>query len=47
MVNICSPKAPDMLTLKMLKGTRTGLKELNAVLLSSSLAKKYLTMLTL
>ena len=34
------PEAPDMLTLKMLKGSRAGLKEGNAVLLSSSLAKK-------
>jgi ABC-type antimicrobial peptide transport system permease subunit len=34
------PEAPDMLTLKMLKGSRAGLKEVNAVLLSSSLAKK-------
>ena len=34
------PEAPDMFTLKMLKGSRGGLKELNAVLLSSSLAKK-------
>lgn len=34
------PEAPDMLTLKMLKGSRSTLKELNAVLLSSSLAKK-------
>ncbi|MEP7141914.1 MAG: ABC transporter permease [Ferruginibacter sp.] len=34
------PEAPDMLTLKMLKGSRKGLKEMNAVLISSSLAKK-------
>jgi len=34
------PEAPDMLTLKMLRGSRAGLKELNAILLSSSLAKK-------
>jgi putative ABC transport system permease protein len=34
------PEAPDMLTLKMLKGSRTGLKELNAVFLTASLAKK-------
>jgi putative ABC transport system permease protein len=34
------PEATDMLTLKMLKGARTGLKELNSVLVSSSLAKK-------
>jgi ABC-type antimicrobial peptide transport system permease subunit len=32
--------APDMLTLKMEKGSRTGMKEPNAILLSSSLAKK-------
>lgn len=32
--------APDMLTLKMLSGSRSGLKEQNSVLLSSSLAKK-------
>lgn len=32
--------APDMLTLKMLNGSRSGLKEQNSVLLSSSLAKK-------
>jgi len=34
------PEAPDMLTLIMLKGTRAGLKELNSILLSSSLSKK-------
>lgn len=34
------PEAPDMLSLKMLLGSRAGLKELNGVLLSSSLAKK-------
>jgi len=34
------PEAPDMLTLKMLKGSRTGLKEPNSVLLSLSQAKK-------
>jgi ABC-type antimicrobial peptide transport system permease subunit len=32
--------APNMLSLKMLKGSRTGLKELNAILLSSSIAGK-------
>ncbi|HEY4335238.1 MAG TPA: FtsX-like permease family protein, partial [Puia sp.] len=32
--------APDMLTLKMLKGSHAGLKELNAVLISSSVAQK-------
>jgi putative ABC transport system permease protein len=34
------PEAPDMLTLKMLKGTRNGLKDLNSILISSSLEKK-------
>ena len=34
------PTAPDMLTLKMLKGSRAGLQELHSVLLSSSLAEK-------
>jgi len=38
--NYMQPEAPDMLTLKMLKGSRTGLNELNAILLSGSLAKK-------
>jgi len=33
-------EAPDMLTLKMLQGSRAGLKEVNSVLLSSSLAIK-------
>ena len=33
-------EAPDMLTLKMLQGNRAGLKEVNSVLLSSSLAIK-------
>jgi len=32
------PGAPDMLTLKMLKGTRSGLKEKHSILLSESLA---------
>ena len=32
--------APDMLTLKMLTGSRAGLKEQNSIFLSSSLAKK-------
>lgn len=32
------PAAPDMLTLKMLKGTRSGLKEMHSILLSESLA---------
>jgi putative ABC transport system permease protein len=34
------PEVTDMLTLKILNGSRTGLQELNTVLLSSSLAKK-------
>ena len=34
------PEGPDMLTLKMLKGSRAGLRELSSVLISSSLAKK-------
>lgn len=38
--NYMQPEAPDMLTLKMLKGSRTGLQELNSILLSESLAKK-------
>jgi putative ABC transport system permease protein len=38
--NYMQPDAPDMLTLNMLKGTRTGLKELNSILLSESLTKK-------
>jgi putative ABC transport system permease protein len=38
--NYMQPEAPDMLTLNMLKGSRTGLNELNSILLSESLAKK-------
>ncbi len=38
--NYMQPEAPDMLTLKMLNGTRAGLKELNSIMLSASLAKK-------
>jgi len=34
------PDAPDMLTLKMLKGSRKGLKELNSILISASLSQK-------
>jgi putative ABC transport system permease protein len=34
------PEAPEMLTLKMLRGNRSGLQELNSILLSESLAKK-------
>jgi ABC-type antimicrobial peptide transport system permease subunit len=37
--NYLSPEAPDMLTLKMLKGTRAGLKDPNSILLSESVAK--------
>ena len=38
--NYMQPEAPDMLTLKMLNGTRAGLKELNSIMLSASLAEK-------
>jgi putative ABC transport system permease protein len=38
--NYMQPEAPDMLTLNMLKGSRTGLKELNSILLSESVTKK-------
>lgn len=34
------PDAPDMLTLRMINGTRSGLKELNSIMLSASLAEK-------
>jgi putative ABC transport system permease protein len=37
--NYMQPEAPDMLTLKMLKGTRSGLNDPSSVLLSSTLAK--------
>ncbi|MBA4850636.1 ABC transporter permease [Emticicia sp. BO119] len=37
--NYLSPEAPEMLTLKMLKGTRGGLKDQNSILLSESVAK--------
>ncbi len=33
-------QAPELLTLQMLKGSRTGLKEVNSILLSETLAKK-------
>ncbi len=36
--NYLSAEAPDMLTLKMLKGTRAGLKDQNSILLSESVA---------
>jgi putative ABC transport system permease protein len=38
--NFMQPDAPDMLTLKMRSGSRGGLKDLNSILLSESLAKK-------
>jgi putative ABC transport system permease protein len=38
--NYMSPDAPEMLTLKMLTGTRDGLKELNSIILSASLARR-------
>ena len=38
--NYMQSEAPEMLTLKMLKGTRAGLKDLNSILLSESLSKK-------
>jgi putative ABC transport system permease protein len=34
------PNGPEMLTLKMISGTRKGLKEMKSILLSASLAKK-------
>jgi len=36
--NYLSPNAPDMLSLNMLKGTRTGLKDPSSILLSESVA---------
>jgi ABC-type antimicrobial peptide transport system permease subunit len=36
--NYLSPEAPEMFSLKMLKGTRTGLKEPSSILLSESVA---------
>ncbi|MEX2232836.1 MAG: ABC transporter permease [Cyclobacteriaceae bacterium] len=38
--NYMHPDAPEMFTLEMLKGTRTGLRELNSIMLSESLASK-------
>lgn len=38
--NYMQPEAAEMLTLKMLYGTRGGLKEFNSILLNESLAKK-------
>jgi len=37
--NYLSPEAPDMLTLKMISGTRAGLKDLHSILLSRSAAQ--------
>jgi ABC-type antimicrobial peptide transport system permease subunit len=37
--NYMQAEAPDMLTLKMLRGTRSGLKDPSSILLSASLAK--------
>jgi putative ABC transport system permease protein len=37
--NYMQAEAPDLLTLKMLKGTRSGLKDPSSILLSASLAK--------
>jgi putative ABC transport system permease protein len=39
--NFFEPDAPDMLTLKMLKGTRQALRDPSSVILSSSVAKAY------
>jgi putative ABC transport system permease protein len=35
------PVAPEMLTLKMLKGTRAGLRDLNSIMLAESVAKAF------
>jgi putative ABC transport system permease protein len=37
--NFMQPEAPDMLTLNMLKGRRSGLRDMSSILLSASLAK--------
>ncbi|SDE15127.1 ABC-type transport system, involved in lipoprotein release, permease component [Mucilaginibacter pineti] len=37
--NFTQPEAPDMLTLKMLSGTRSGLKDPSSIMLSATLAK--------
>ena len=37
--NYVQPEMPEMLTLKMLKGTRAGLKDMSSIMLSGSLAK--------
>ncbi|MPR35873.1 FtsX-like permease family protein [Cytophagaceae bacterium SJW1-29] len=39
MGNFLSPEAPDMFSLKMLKGTRAGLKDPSSILLSESVAE--------
>ncbi len=39
--NYMDVDAPEMLSLKMLKGSRDGLKDLNSILLSESLAKSF------
>lgn len=39
--NFFEPEATEMLSLKMLKGTREGLKEPNSILLSASVAKTF------
>lgn len=39
--NYMGPDAPEMFTLRMIKGTRQGLKEPNSILLSASLARKF------
>src|SRR5688500_8730223 len=38
--NYMEPEAPEMLTLKMVNGTRAGLRSMNSVLLSESLSRK-------
>src|SRR5476649_358375 len=37
--NFMQPEAPDMLTLKMIRGSRAGLTDPSSIMLSSSLAK--------
>jgi hypothetical protein len=39
--NFFEPAITEMLSLKMLKGTRSGLKEMNSILLSETVAKTY------
>jgi hypothetical protein len=38
--NFMQPEAPEMFNLRMISGSRTGLKELNSILLNKSLAKR-------